>query len=392
MKKLHAILRAGTIFLALAAQSASAQELSGTGGNTCDLPDLSGSKILLDPACTYKAGIRISKSDTVLDCRGARIDASDKHNGILIKGKNIENVHVLNCNIEGAKAQGIIVAAPLPDAEITALPMEERYAIGPKNIVIEKSTVTKSASVGIYVDSYAQDVKLLHVNVTGNGGAGVYLEHSSVKTQIEGSRITENGFGDPLGRRKGARREGIAIDSSAHNIIRDNIISGNSQGGIFLYKNCWEHHDKPGTVARWQHAAYNDIVDNTFDNEAVGIWVGSRQGKNLTSMNCGDPELAPGYFRDYADHNTLKDNTFRNVKVGIRVFDSDTAVVDNKIDSASQACIEVGAPILNQLGVIVSGTKIDNNHCNVGAPSAGASETALTCPADTAAGAVYSCP
>lgn len=331
----------------------------------CELPAHVTQALSLDPKCTYHGTITISGSGIVLDCRGAVIDAREKRNGILVKGEGIRNVTIRNCEVDGAKGQGILVAAPSSDSRMAALPKADRYEIAPRNVSISATKVFNSGSVGIYVDSYAQDTNLTDVTVERSRGAGIYLEHSSVRTRIEKSRIRYNGFRDSSGRENSARREGIAIDSSAYNIITGNIISDNARGGIFLYKNCWERHDRPGTVPRWQSSSYNQITDNKIENERVGVWVASRQGRNLSTWNCGDPEIAKGFYRDYADHNTITRNVIQNSDVGIRIFDSNTTVLDNRTMRASSACIEVGAPILDKLGVRIAGTRLSQNSCSL---------------------------
>ena len=91
------------------------------------------------------------------------------------------------------------------------------------------------------------------IEVSGAGAVGIYLEAGSKDNVIEDSRIHHNGFGNvtPEGvpitvggtelRYESTGREGIAIDGSRNNIVRDNWIAANSAGAIFLYKNCGEN-------------------------------------------------------------------------------------------------------------------------------------------------------
>jgi parallel beta-helix repeat protein len=312
--------------------------------------------------------------------------------GILIKGESIRNVAVRNCEVVRATTQGILIAAPDTDPRMAALSKEERYRLSPRDISISDTKVSQSGSVGIYVDSYAQDTKLTGVTVEHSRSAGIYLEHSSVRTRIEKSKIRYNGFRNATREGTTARREGIAIDSSANNIIVGNVISDNARGGIFLYKNCWERHDRPGTVPRWQSSSFNLITHNRIENERVGIWVASRQGKNLTSWKCGDPEIADGFYRDYADHNTISGNVIINSDVGIRIFDSNTTVVDNQTIRAGSACIEVGAPILQRLGVKIAGTRLSQNSCSLAASTTQQEFECNGNPTSDRSGETYACP
>ncbi|WP_203423104.1 right-handed parallel beta-helix repeat-containing protein [Sinorhizobium sp. BG8] len=357
----------GAIVLLACASGAGAQENAPSADfPACKLPQHIDRDLTLDKRCVYEGGIEIGASNVVLNCNGAKIDARSARNGIRVRGKNIRDVKIQSCNVDGAFRQGILVDAPLTDKEITALPMPRRYEISPRGVEITNTTVSRSGSVGIYVDSYAQDTILSHVRILQAGGAGVYLEHSSVRTTIENSLISRSGHGDALGRHKrGMRREAIAIDSSAYNRIRDNVIEDSLAGGIFLYKNCQEHHQKPDSVPRWQHSSFNEIVGNEFRNEKVGVWIASRQTKNMKTWECGDPPLAEGYYRDYAENNEIKGNRFIGGRVGVRIDDSLTRIVDNTFVRPKKACVELGSIVRDRVvGAPVASTVLAGNQCD----------------------------
>ena len=123
-------------------------------------------------------------------------------------------------------------------------------------------------------------------------------------------------------------REWLAIDGSRDNHIVGNTFSGNSAGGIFLYKNCGEF--ATSRPERWFQRRYgadgNLIEHNTFTGEDNGVWIGSRMSENVLPMQCSDPQYQPGFSLDYAADDTIRDNVFQDVTFGVRIED-DRAVV-----------------------------------------------------------------
>ena len=125
------------------------------------------------------------------------------------------------------------------------------------------------------------------------GSSGIYLETGSKQNLVERNHIDRNGFIENGAGGKafsflgadfwfwGVGREGISVDGSYENTIRSNVFSGNSAGGIFLYKNCGEYPDR--NPDRWferrDPADRNLIEDNLFFGGRNGIWVGSRMGE-----------------------------------------------------------------------------------------------------------------
>lgn len=176
--------------------------------------------------------------------------------------------------------------------------------------------VTGSGRVGIYFDDYVTDSTLSNSTVQQSYMSGIYLEHSSRNNRIINNRIVNNGH-ESLGRGK---REGLAVDSSANNLIEGNLFKGNGAGGVFLYKNCGEHYSSGKSVIRWQHSDHNIIRNNTFTDEQIGIWLASRQSRDLSGFDCGNkPKDNSGqYFADYADNNILEGNKFIGTRVDIK--------------------------------------------------------------------------
>ena len=82
------------------------------------------------------------------------------------------------------------------------------------------------------------------------------------------------------------RREGIAVDGSSEHVISGNDINDNAFGGIFLFKNCWEHAaDEPNSRPRTEYASDNVITDTHFRDQPFGLWVAARQSRDLIKWN-----------------------------------------------------------------------------------------------------------
>lgn len=338
----------------------------GSAPGTCLTGNISITRdTVLDPACTHQASLRIGASKLTLDCRGSRIDAGGRRVGIEIGGKTgVSDVTVRNCNVLNAKT-GIYVGLTGSDAKkAQQYSREELYARTPHHVRIENGSVRNSSGVGIYIDDYASEVTVEGTLISDSGSAGIYLEHSSRRNRILNSTLSGNGYGKfPDLRLGAARREAIAVDSSAHNRIEGNHIHDNAAGGIFLYKNCHEHaRSNPASVPRWQAAEHNLIKGNTIENENVGIWLASRQSRDLGAWGCGDrPYLGNRYFPDYARHNLVEANTFRRVGTGIIVEDDDNALIGNRFVESDKP-IEIGARLREQaLGKKVERTQIRDN-------------------------------
>lgn len=189
----------------------------------------------------------------------------------------------------------------------------------------------------------------------------IYLEHSSRRTIIEDSLFEDNS--------QAKKREALAIDSSAHNVVRRNIFRRNKAGGIFLYKNCHEHaaFDAKQTK-RWQGSDKNLIEDNHFEDVPVGVWIGSRQSLDLRKLRCGDPYYGGKFVRDKARENTILSNSFLRVAKGVSIEDDENTVIGNRLRETREVCIRVGsAPRSTLLGLPVVGIDVKDNECDLAA-------------------------
>lgn len=339
----------------------------------------------LDPSCTWTRGVEILASNVTLDCQGAHIAAPDRRYGVYIHAPTdtpLTNITVRNCHVEG-----FLNNYHIEREGFRQLAEGVEYENGFSDITIEDSTSLNSRGVGIFVNGYVEGVTLRNLHVEGASSSGIYLEAGSQNNVVEDSTIVANGYGEngPAGGPRtfggitfwywGTGREGLSIDGSRFNVVRNNVFDGNTAGGIFLYKNCGEYYiDRP---ERWYHRRYgadgNVIENNTFIDEDNGVWIGSRMAENTFPMQCSDPQYLTGYALDYADDNVVRNNEFQNVTFGVRVEDDDAEVTGNTFtsDDAIDQAIVVGTRYrTTELAQPVDGTVVTGNTANIaGSPN-----------------------
>ncbi len=334
----------------------------------------------LDPTCTYTAGFDVTASNTTLDCQGATVRSAPGAGGVGIVvsapvDTDLHDVTVRNCHVEGFLNSLKITRPGFRD-----LPAGGEYLDHLDRIVVEKSSFVGSRGVGVYVDGYVTGVTIQQNTIKGAGSSGIYLEGGSRGSVVTGNAILDNGYTEngPGGQAVsiggttlwfwGVGREGISVDGSYDNTISGNGFTGNSNGGVFLYKNCGEYPGSGRYFERRTHSDHNTISGNVFIGERNGVWVGSRMAENTLPMDCTDPAYIDETLRrvvlDYAKDNTVDGNTFDNVTYGVRVEDDDTKVLDNTFtgDSADHHAVLVGTPLRAQvLAQPVSGTVVQDN-------------------------------
>lgn len=334
----------------------------------------------LDPSCTYLAGVDVVGSGTTLDCQGATIRGtlSTPGAGILVSapvGTDLADVAIRNCRVEGF-TNSLRVTRP----GFRSLPPGGEYLDELTDIVVEHNTFTGSRGVGVFVDGYVSGVSIRHNLIDGAGSSGVYLETGSRGSLVTANTIVNNGYisNGPGGELVdfaglklwvwGVGREGLSIDGSYDNTVSDNTFARNSNGGVFLYKNCGEYPSRPSYFERRFHADHNVITGNRFLAERNGVWVGSRMSENTLPMECTDPAYVdePGrrVVLDYASDNTVSDNVFADVVYGVRVEDDNNRVIGNRFgaNSPDRHAVIIGAPVRAAvLGRPVTGTVINDN-------------------------------
>lgn len=400
---------------------------SGTG-NTITLP---AGVNKLTVGCNYHGGFIINTSNTSLDCQGSTlwgVAEADRtavmamtpsqfseaatpetgaptviavSRGVTVQSSSaISNIQVKNCKIKafkqafrvrhvnaGAKWLWDYVAADstlsvpynaykasqsstnktnLLNAlkaynwEASSLPDTIR-AVTPRDITVTNVDVDLSAVTAVYVDHHVTDVTFNDLTVTRSDGPGLYLEFGSQNNVIKNSSFTNN------------NREGVAVDSSAGNVIEDSVFSGNVNGGIFLYRNCWEYFKDPQLVCaggtctgeranyfpRTQGSDDNYIFRNSFSGNGstsyganVGVHIASRQSKtaNFEGFGCGQYQMSQAsnglyYHEDRAKRVRVIGNFFENIYQGVIVEDDSARVFGNRFESTATKPIKVGTEI-----------------------------------------------
>lgn len=143
-------------------------------------------------------------------------------------------------------------------------------SVAPKNIIFENITIKANKRIPFYVGPGCTNITLRNSKLTGSSVAtAIYLDCESARNTIENNIIETN-----------VKKEMLAIDGSAHNIIRGNVFVNPNLGGIYLYRNSGE-----GGTIRHQPPIKNAIEKNTFKYSLTRrvmsliyptIWIGSR--------------------------------------------------------------------------------------------------------------------
>lgn len=278
-------------------------------------------------------------SGTTLDCKGGTLGTADAVIGASrptvvirsLKGSDgqwsvPEGVTVRNCKIVGnlrlmglgPNGQGELVKLSSRRSDHTA----RAQAAAPRDVLLDNLDFVARGTVPLYLGPGVTRVTVNGSRFRGDAkGTAVYLDAESADNRIIGNRFAV----------RTKRREQIAIDGSARNIISGNVFENPVNGGIFLYRNAGE-----GGTIRHQAPQYNRIEGNTFRYEPAGrprpaIWLNQRNGK--TSHRFSDPAFPFGSSldpRDFAQFNVVRDNRFIGGGRGlIRNTDPTNEIVGN---------------------------------------------------------------
>lgn len=321
--------------------------------NGCDLTG-KGVRFVLDSA------------NTSLDCNGAQLSPREgeetNKSAITIAPKTdqaISNIAVANCHVSGYGHALHIHQHTNPNIRYVKgfIDPDANRALAPHDIRIINLSSRGSDNSGIFVGDHVHHVSFDRLTVMRSGTVGLYLEFGSQHNSIQHSVFIDNGY-----RTFKPNREAISVDSSSFNRIKDNEFIHNGAGGIQLYRNCFEHAGDPSRsnhFKRTESAANNVIEHNTFRDEPVGVWVASRQSRNLKGFECGAYPLAEtfiaSYYIDSAKNNVIKDNTFINVDQGIIVEDDGTQIIGNDFTQVRGVPFKIGSDIRQKYAHKVSG-------------------------------------
>ena len=298
----------------------------------------------------------LDSSNSSLDCQGAALstmaDDQAKASAITVQPKTdaaIKDITVANCHVDGYGHALHIHQFSNPkqrNARHFTDPTANR-ALAPRDIRIINVSSLNSINSGMFVGDHVQAVTFDHTRVQNAGTVGLYLEFGSRDNVIKNSVFIGNGF-----RSFKPNREAIAVDSSSNNRIENNQFIHNGAGSILLYRNCFEHADdstRNNHFKRTESSRDNIISGNTFRDEPVGVWVASRQSRNLKGFECGayliKQTLLASYHLDSAKDNIIANNRFEQVEQGIIVEDDGTQISGNQFAANVTAPINVGSKI-----------------------------------------------
>lgn len=329
----------------------------------------------LDSSCIYRQTIAITQSDTTLDCRGALIDLNyASGSGIIVRPAPrdvVKNITIKNCKVKRPSKSGVEVFSAglgLKGQNDDSLSADQMRSYSPRNVVIDNVAVDGARNAGIYIHQGTVGAIIRNSSITNAFSICVYLDAFSKHSTVTNNTFIDCGFRAPkfnVAETPGNAREGLAIDGSSDNIITNNTFKGNAAGGIFVYKNCSENNALGGM--RTEPAANNIISKNTFSDMPVGVWVASRQSRNLSKWRCADTSPYPGemgkiYFLDYAPGTKIVENTFSSMsEVGVRIEDDFTTVTNNRFIASTQDTEIGGAIRAKVLRRPIKGTIISDN-------------------------------
>ena len=298
----------------------------------------------------------LNASDSSLDCQGAVLSPTtndtSKASAITIRPKTdsaIHNVAVANCHVDGYGHALHIRQYSNPNqryARGLTAPAANR-ALAPSDIRVTNVTSRSSINSGMFVDDHVHGVTFDKVHIQNAGTVGLYLEFGSRDNVIKNSVFVGNGF-----RNFKPNREAIAVDSSSNNLIEYNRFIHNGAGSVFLYRNCFEHANdsaRSNHFKRTESSRDNVIRHNVFQEEPVGVWIASRQSRNLKGFECGAYLIKQtpfaSYHLDSAKDNQVIDNRFEQVEQGIIIEDDDTLVSGNQFAATVDLPISIGSEI-----------------------------------------------
>ena len=315
----------------------------------------------------------LNQSNSSLDCGGTLLstmaDDNSKASAIMVKPKTdkaIKNIAVANCHVDGYGHALHIRQYSNPNQRYARgfINLAANRALAPNDIHIINVSSRNSINSGMFVGDHVHDITFDQVRIQNAGTVGLYLEFGSRDNVIKNSVFVGNGF-----RTFKPNREAIAVDSSSSNRIENNHFIHNGAGSILLYRNCFEHADDPtqgNHFKRTESSRDNIIANNVFEDEPVGVWVASRQSRNLKGFECGAylVKQTPfaSYHLDSAKNNQIIDNRFEKVEQGVIIEDDGTIIEGNRFAATVGMPIAVGSEIREDSAAgAIKNTRIKNN-------------------------------
>jgi hypothetical protein len=212
-----------------------------------------------------KQVIRIRKAGQVIDC-GGKDYAKGKITEIQVFA---DDVKIRNCVITGSiRTIGlgrVGESEKLRRSSYSQGHTKRAQANAPKNLLVDQVRFNLVGLPGVYLGAGTTFATVQRSIFEGRSNSFViYLDAESAHNGIKANAFHVL-----------TRREQIAVDGSAYNIIQDNVFHAVRLGGIYLYRNCGE-----GGTIRHQSSSYNRIINNKFPNSENGrlVMVNSRNG------------------------------------------------------------------------------------------------------------------
>ena len=353
----------------------------------------------LDATCSYQqVSFSIEKENIIFDCQGASLNGlkQQQPNALFVAYSESSaprnwafsiwksGVKIKNCHIKNY-LDGIVIRTRISKQQHQMLRQKKKVnliesqlrANSPHNIIISNTLIENSHKHGLYVQRYAHHIHLIKSKIKFSGNSAIYLDSGTQYNLIKNSYFYKNGYSSYKNKKRirtpklpTVEREAIAVDSSAYNSFIGNTFENNGKGAIFLYKNCFEKHQEPNQLPRFQYSNYNKIKNNRFINERYGVWLASRQSKELSHFKCGDPLMYKEnglfgnrkYYYDYAKNNQVINNTFKNVMFGIVVEDNNNQLISNSFSGSSSLDILIGTAYRAKINKqIVKGILLEKN-------------------------------
>lgn len=350
--------------------------------------------------CNYdRVAFNISSSNVTFDCNNSIMNGLGKteRNAFLVKyplvetprtiafsitaseNNFLENITVKNCDLR-YYVNGFNIGFGLNEStrndlknnvNVTELEKSLRAA-APKNILLDNNRINGSHKAGVFVQRYITGLTINNNVINDAGDMAIYLESGTLGNTISNSSFSKNGettysVEDRVRKIRVPKREAIAVDSSSYNIIKNNTFTDNAGGAIFIYKNCYERYTEDDSLPRYQKSDYNTIENNAFINEEKGVWLASRQDRDLENFDCGDPSMLETddnkkYYQDYAKYNKVINNTFEDVEKGVIVEDDYNTVSNNHFKGESRNDVIIGSDVRSvHLNQPVTGTIVSSN-------------------------------
>jgi len=208
-----------------------------------------------------------------------------------------------------------------------------------ENVVVNKTvSLVGNGSANTTIDGGgAGDVVRIEgkwVNLSGFGiqNSGDQWDDAGIKVQSNNTTIMGNTISNNV--------NGIYLDSSSKATIRDNKITSNNDGGIYLGE-----------------SSDSTIIGNTISNNDDGIYLRSSSdtiitGNNITSNN------DDGIYLDSSNNTTITNNTYSNNYSGIWLYKSDYNILANNTCSLNNGD---GISIRSSVNNIISYNYLLNN-------------------------------